>query len=148
MKVNGTGLFAKRLLYVDWLEERSLSANPTVVTPSDEFLAPAIRADGINVDAASVILRGEEDSRTTPRPQGEVLAEPAGGQARKYSRVYDRYLCRCGARSLSMTGSGIRSYATPLEKSQTLPFRDVGDSVALPLLLVAAPKEQDREIWH
>ena len=35
MKVNGTGLFAERLLYVDWLEERSLSANPTVVTPSD-----------------------------------------------------------------------------------------------------------------
>ena len=87
MKVNGTGLFAERLLYVDWLEERSLSANPTVVTPSDGFLAPAIRADGINVDAARVILRGKEDSRTTPRPQGEVLAEPAAGQARKYSTL-------------------------------------------------------------
>jgi hypothetical protein len=87
VKVNGTGLFAERLLYVDWLEERSLSANPTVVTPSGEFLAPAVRADGINVDAARVILRGKEDSRTTPRPQGEVLAEPAGGQARKYSTL-------------------------------------------------------------
>jgi len=58
-----------------------------VVTPSDEFLAPAVRADGINVDAARVILRGKEDSRTTPRPQGEVLAEPASGQARKYSTL-------------------------------------------------------------
>ena len=37
--------------------------------------------------AARVILRGKEDSRTTPRPQGEVLAEPAGGQARKYSTL-------------------------------------------------------------
>jgi hypothetical protein len=44
MKVNGTGLFAERQLYVDWLEELSLSADPTVVRPSDEFLAPAIRA--------------------------------------------------------------------------------------------------------
>jgi len=43
-----------------------------VVTPSDEFLAPAVRADGINVDAARVILRGKEDSRTTPRPQGAM----------------------------------------------------------------------------
>jgi hypothetical protein len=63
------------------LEEHSLSANPTVVTPSDEFLAPPIRADGINVAATRVILRGKEDSRTTPRPQGEVLAEPAAGLA-------------------------------------------------------------------
>lgn len=87
MKVNGTGLFAERLLYIDWLEERSQSANPTVVTPSDEFIAPAVRADGINVGAARVILRGKEDSHTTPRPQGEVLAESAGGQARKYSTL-------------------------------------------------------------
>jgi hypothetical protein len=87
VKVNGTGLFAERLLYVDWLEERSLSANPTVVTPSDEVLAPAIRAVGINVAAAWVILRGKEDPRTTTRPQGEVFAEPAAGQARKYSTL-------------------------------------------------------------
>ena len=50
-------------------------------------LAPAMRADGINVAAARVILRGKEDSRTTPQPQGEVLAEPAGGQARKCSTL-------------------------------------------------------------
>jgi hypothetical protein len=77
----------RRATYLDWLEERSLSANPAVVTRSDEFLAPAIRADGINVDDARVILRGKEDSRTTPRQQGEVLAAPAGGQARKYSTL-------------------------------------------------------------
>ena len=70
MKVNGTELFAERLSYVDWLEERSQSANPTVATPRDEFLAPAVRADGINVDAARVIRRAKEDSRTMPRPPG------------------------------------------------------------------------------
>jgi hypothetical protein len=76
VKVNGTGLFAERPLHVDWLEERSLSAIPTVVTPSDEFLAPGIRADGINVDAARVILRGKEDCVPRRDHKGRYLLSP------------------------------------------------------------------------
>jgi hypothetical protein len=76
VKVNGTGLFAERLLYVDWLEERSLSANPTVVTPSDEFLAPAIRADEINVDTARVILRVKKIRVPRRDHKGRYLLSP------------------------------------------------------------------------
>ncbi len=72
---NGT-IRAERLLYVDWLEERSLSANPTVVTPSDGFLAPAIRADGRNVAAGRVILRCKEDSRKRRDHKGRYLLSP------------------------------------------------------------------------